>query len=427
MTSASHHVRWLAPSRGLTCLVLAGLLVTASPIRAEEASLGATIDGFITEARRLSPELAARALDAAAAESGALAAGALPDPMLKITSDEIDVPSGRRQNKMIYSVEQEIPLWGKRDLKAAAVRAEADLARADGRAAEATLIEQIHVAFARYWVADQSIYVLQSVHGVLGGVIEAARSRYANGRGAQADVFRASAALTRHETEIAHFTAQKRAAQGVLNALLLRDLQAPLADPASLRALPDEAALSYPALMARANTGNPTLAARTTQISAAEATRKLARQDWYPNLTLGAGFIDRGGFGPSGYTASVGVRVPLDWSLHRAEESRASAQLGAAQTRRAAAEQDIARALAEATATLAGDRDAGRLIRDQLIPQSDAAVRSATASYGNGRLDLTPVLDAVRDLGEARLSLLANQFDEQQQLAAIEQLIGGDL
>ena len=35
--------------------------------------------------------------------------------------------------------------------------------------------------------------------------------------------------------------------------------------------------------------------------------------------------------------------------------------------------------------------------------------------------------DAVRDLGEAKLSLLAVQLDEQKQLAAIERLIGGSL
>ena len=46
-----------------------------------------------------------------------MAAGSLDDPTLRITSDEIDRLGGPRQNKMIYSVEQEIPLWGKRDLK----------------------------------------------------------------------------------------------------------------------------------------------------------------------------------------------------------------------------------------------------------------------------------------------------------------------
>jgi cobalt-zinc-cadmium efflux system outer membrane protein len=119
--------------------------------------------------------------------------------------------------------------------------------------------------------------------------------------------------------------------------------------------------------------------------------------------------------------------VPLQWGMHQQQESQAQAELQAAEARRDAAAQDLARQLAEATAMLAGARETERLTRDQLIPQLDAATRAAVNAYGNGRTDLTPVLDAARELGEARISLLAVQLDEQRQLAAIERLIGGAL
>jgi len=140
-------------------------------------------------------------------------------------------PGGTRRPKQIYSIEQEFPLWGKLGLKAASGRAQADVARAEGQRAEAELAEQIRVTFAQYWVAQRAIAVLEEVHGTERGIVDAAQYRYAQGRGAQSDVLRASAALTRHQTEIARFTGQKAAARGVLNALLLRDPAAPLADP----------------------------------------------------------------------------------------------------------------------------------------------------------------------------------------------------
>ena len=402
-----------------------GLLICTPIARAEDTRLGATVDGLLAEARRLSPEIAARALDAAAAEAGARAAGSLPDPILRVTQDEIDVLGGSRRPKQIYAVEQEFPLWGKLGLKAASGRAQADVARAEGQRAEAELNEQIRIVFAQYWVAHRATTVLAEVHGIERGIVEAAQSRYAQGRGAQTDVLRASAALTRHETEIARFTAQKRAARGVLNALLLRDPAAQLADPQQLRALPPAATLAPAGLIARAN--NPRVAAAKSRIAAADANRQLAHREWYPNLTLSVGAIDRNGYGPNGYMGSVSLRVPLQWGLHNAQEDQAKAEMRAAEAMRDAAAQDIARAIAEATATLAGARESERLTRDQLLPQLDAAVRSAVASYGNGRIELTPVLDAVRDLGEARLALLAVQLDEQRQLAAIERLIGGAL
>ena len=448
----------LARSRRLTGAVAAGLLFCAPPARAggipsgaiplgaiplgaiplgaipvdniplgaipvDDIPLGATVDGLLAKARRLSPDLAARALNAAAADAGARAAGYLPDPTLRVTQDEIDVLGGARRPKQIYAIEQEVPLWGKLGLRVASARAQANAVREEGRAANAELTEQIAIAFAQYWVAHRALAVLEGLHGIRRGIVAAAESRYAQGRGAQVDVLRADAALTRQQTEIARFAAQKRAAQGVLNVLLLRDPTAPLADPRQLRALPAEAALAPAALIARA--ANPRVAAAKSRVAAADANRRLAHREWYPNVTLSIGAIDRHGYGPNGYTAAVSLRVPLQWGLRDALTDQAGAELRAAEAMRDAAAQDVARAIAEAAATLTGARESERLTRDRLLPQLDAAVRSAVANYGNGRTELTPVLDAVRELGEARLSLLALQLDEQRQLAAIERLIGG--
>lgn len=407
-------------------LFAAGLLLIAAPVAyAEDTRLGATVDGLLAEATRLSPEIAARALDAAAAEAGVRVARSLPDPILRVTQDEIDVLHGQRRPKQIYAIEQEFPLWGKLGLKAAAGRAQADVVRAEGRMVEVELAEQVKITFAQYWAAHRAGAVLREVHGIERGIIDTARSRYAQGRGTQADVLRAAAALTRHETEIARFVAQKRAAHGVLNALLLRDLASPLADPQRLRPLPPAAALIPDELIVRAN--NPRVAAAKSRIAIADANRQLARREWYPNVTLSVGAIDRNGYGPNGYMGSVALRVPLQWGMRNAQESQSQAELRAAEIRRDAATQDVARALAEATAALTGARETERLTRDQLLPQLNAAVRSAVTAYGNGRSELTPVLDAARELSEARLSLLAAQLDEQRQLAAIERLIGGAL
>jgi hypothetical protein len=68
----------------------------------------------------------------------------------RIASDEIDHTAGPRQNKMIYSFEQEFPLWGKRDLRSAQASALVERSRADARQTEAELIEKVKIAFAQY-------------------------------------------------------------------------------------------------------------------------------------------------------------------------------------------------------------------------------------------------------------------------------------
>ena len=78
-------------------------------------------------------------------------------------------------------------------------------------------------------------------------------------------------------------------------------------------------------------------------------------------------------------------------------------------------------------ADLAGSRKTADLIRTQLLPQSQALLRSGVAGYGLGRAELVDVLRAEHDLANLRIELLSAEFDQQRQLAAIERLIGGDL
>src|SRR5436190_20901999 len=122
--------------------------------------------------------------------------------MIRVTSDEIDRTRGPRQNKMYFTVEQEFPLWGKRDLKRDQAGAEVARSRADTRATEAELVEKVKVAFAQYYQADQAIRTTEDLHRVVHDMARAARDRYAQGRGAQPEVYKAEIEITRLSTEI---------------------------------------------------------------------------------------------------------------------------------------------------------------------------------------------------------------------------------
>ena len=232
---------------------------------------------------------------------------------------------------------------------------------------------------------------------------------------------------TRLLGDIARLEGATHSVDGRLNALLLRPLGAPLAPPQSLRPLPSGSRLDLAALVARARAANPSLAANDAVIRAADSNAQLARREWYPNVTLSAGAIDRTGNGPNGYIASIGVKVPLQWGLHDGQVRDAAAQANAARARRDAIDQQIQGDLAEAAAALEASRRSADLTRTRLIPQANAALRSAIADYGVGKLDLAVVLQAERDLVSARIDLLSTELDQQRQLAAIERLVGGDL
>ena len=421
------------PPGGTSALAFAVLLVlilTASARADTPVALGApgaTLDEVLAIARRLSPDLAARALDTEAAQARVEIAGSLADPTLRITSDEIDRTGGPRQNKMLFTVEQEFPLWGKRDLRRDQASADVARSQADARTTEAELVEKVKVAFAQYYQADQAIRTTEDLHRVVHDIARVARDRYAQGRGSQQEVYKTEVEITRLATELVRLEAMRRGASARLNALLARPIDAPLARPVKLRAMPSEASLAPAALMQRALAGNPSLAGGDAQIAAASAGKQLADKSWYPDVMLKAGAIDRTGNGPNGYLAEVGLRVPLQWGLHDAQQREAAAQVSAAQARRQGIELQIQSDLGAFAADLAGSRKTADLIRTQLLPQSQALLRSGTAGYGLGRAELVDVLRAEHDLADLRIELLKAEFDQQRQLAAIERLIGGDL
>jgi outer membrane protein TolC len=410
----------------MVLLTFAIVPAQARPEPAPAAAPGATLDDVLAIARRLSPDLAARALDTEAALARVEIAGSLPDPMVRLTSDEIDRTRGPRQNKMIYGFEQEFPLWGKRDLKRDQASAEVARSRADARGTETELVEKVKVAFAQYYQADRTIRTTQDLHRVVHDMARVARDRYGQGRGLQQEVYKAEVEITRLSSEIVRLETKRHSAAARLNALLARSVEAPLATPSKLRPLPPLAALAPAALMERARRGNPILAAGDAQIGAAAAGRELANRSWYPDITLNAAAIDRTGNGPPGYMAGIALKVPLQWGLHEAQQREASAQLSAAQARRQALELQIQGELGEVAADFAGSRKTGDLIRTQLLPQSEALLRSGIAGYGLGKAELADVLRAEHDLANLRIELLTNEFDQQRQLAMIERLIGGD-
>ncbi len=256
---------------------------------------------------------------------------------------------------------------------------------------------------------------------------QVAQNRYALGRESQQEVYRAQIEITQLETELTRLVTARTTARRQLNILIGRPVDAPLAQPQGLRELPPLGAVNPDALIERARATNPQLAAGDSEIKGAQSEKALAKRNWYPDVTVGAGAIDRTGNGPNGYMAWVGLKVPLQWGLHDAQNREASARAGAAAAKREAVELQLAGDLTEMASALAGNRKVERLTRQQLLPQREALLRSATASYAANRTPLRDVLQAEHDLADLRIQLLDIELDEQRQLAAIERLMGSDL
>ena len=422
--------RLSAAPRHAAAIAACLLIVLPAPMRpafAQDgpAPLGATVEGLLAAGRQLSPALQAASLATAAASARADAAGALPDPSFTMTDDEVDRTSGPRVNKTYFMFSQTFPLWGKRDLQHQAALQAVEASRGQERATRDQFDERIKVAFAQYYAVSRDIAINADIARVARQMTGATSSRYGQGQGSQEAAILAATEETRAATEAIRLEGERNAAIARINALLARPAEAPLAAPLALRPIP----ASLPpvtALVERAQANNPQLSAAQADIQQAEAQRRLAGKAWYPDVTIGAGPVQRS-VGPTGFSAILSFSIPLQQGPKEAGVREAVANSGAARLRRDAAIAEIAGDLGQAVAALNAARKMEAQLRTRLLPQYQAAYRSMLAGYGQGRGELNAVLAAEHRLHDVNLEILRIQLDEQTAFAAIERLIGGEL
>ncbi len=407
-------------------LALAIGLTAQAPARAQpaDALLGTTVDGLLAAGRRLSPGLRASALDIAAASAKASGADALDDPTITDNYTYYKDPGVFSAHTVMLT--QAFPLWGKRSLRRQAALSDVDASRGRERAAQDELDEKIKVAYAQYYLTTRDIAVNQEIAGLAHRLRAAASARYGQGGGDQVAVIQALNEETTAKVEAARLEGVKGTARARLNTLVGRSADSPLAEPLRLKPVPPtEPVLAL--LVDRARAVNPTLTASNAAIDAARKRSTLADKAWYPDVTVGAGPLFQTNNQPVGFSATVGLNIPLPWGRAGSGQREAAAQLGATQQRYDAARLEIEGALGEAVAKLRAARTTEALLRREAVPQARAAFRTILANYGQGRGDLTAAINAEHQTHEVELRLLQTQLDEQVELAAIERLIGGDL
>lgn len=418
----------------LCCL----MLLTALPIpvvQAEEIMLGSNLAGLLEYARKHNPELAAMRHEADAAVQRVQPATALPDPVFRtelmdITNRDMDkgpslLPSQVGSTR--YTLMQSVPWFGKRDLKRVAAEAGADQARGRTAATWAELAMQIKSAYAQYHYVAGGQKITRDLLDLVVQMEKVAQERYANGLAAQQDAVRAQVEQTVMKTELVALDNTKRQIEARLNALLSRPANMQLAAPQQLRSIPATASLeNHAALENRIREHNPELFVDNAGISAAENNLDLAYKNRYPDFALG---ISPTQFGTAirEWGVMVELNIPLQQETRRSQERESEAMLAAAKARKEATANRILSALTENLSGLEAAQRSELLSSSSLLPQANVTFESALTGYQNGRVDFATLLDAARQILNAKLEVLKAQTDAQMRLAEIERLLGEEL
>jgi outer membrane protein TolC len=386
------------------------------PLAQAQDQPGRDVESLLVLARERNPDLSGMRLDAEAAAERIQQSQALPDPRLRL-----ELMDTNR-----YTLTQELPWFGTRDLKRDIAAHSADSASAQASALWADLAARVKTGYAQLYFLKHTEQLSREILGLMARLEQIAQARYANGLAAQQDAIRAQVEQTAMQNDLLALDSERRQAQSRMNALLSRPAQAPLAEPQNLRALPTEESVDFARLETHLRSNNPLLAASASLVKAADKNMELVRQNRYPTFTVGVAplqVVDS--FRQWGLMFEI--NIPLQQSTRRSQEREAQLMLEAAQTRLAATANQTLSDLSENLVALDSARRTETLVSARLLPQAELTLQSALAGYENGKVDFSTVLEAQRQIRTAKQSQLKAQWEGQIRLAQIERLLGEDL
>jgi len=325
-----------------------------------------------------------------------------------------------------YLLMQDIPWFGKRDLKREIAELEADGAKGRALGTWADVAGRIKVNFAQLYYVHRNEQLTREILDLMTRLEKIAQVRYSGGLAAQQDVIRAQVEQTNIRNELIALETEQHHLHARLNALLARPNNAPLQVPAQLRKLPAPVTLDYATLEERVRTRNPQLFSDESKIKAAEKSRDLTYKNRYPDFTLGVSPIQYQN-AIKEWELMVELNIPLQQSSRRSQERESESMLNAARSRKEATTNQVSAELAEALSGIEAARRTENLLANSLLPQAELTFKAALAGYETGKVDFATLLDAQRQIRQARQNQLKAQVDAQMRLAEIERLLGEDL
>ncbi len=387
--------------------LIAGFLLSLAALCASAASdAPLTLPEAQQIALRRSLETTGLTASAAASREMAVAAGQLPDPVLRLGLDNLPLSGPDRfsltRDMFRVGLMQEFTRSDKRRARSARFEREAEVAGAARllaqtelrrNTAQAWLERHFQQAIGELLLAQRSETSLQ---------IEAADAAYRGGRGAQADVFAARSAVAQLDDRMRQVQAQTAVARTRLARWVGQDAERSLAPAPNLATLRLDTGRLETELLREPRI---VLLQSEQAMSGAEANiaRSNKRADWSVELM----FSQRG----SAYLnmLSVDLSIPLQWDQKNRQDRELAAKLAMVERQQAQREEVARELLAQARAWLQqwqANRERLVFYDQSIIPLAAQRTRAALASYRGGAGPLNAVLDARRMEIDARLDRL---------------------
>lgn len=420
-------------------LLLAHLLLFALPAYSQQAiysDLGdVQLDSLIEDALSRNPGVRRAFGEYRAALQRIPQVTTLPDPMVGVTQYARSPETRVGPQNTMLSISQRFPWFGKLSDRGKVAAKEAAALEQAYEAEKSELVRRVKLAYFDLGYVDRAIEVVNEDLELLRHFETLAQARYSQGVGLQQAVVKLQAEITRDRNRLEILSRQRTDAEAALNTLLDRPPQRPIARVALPS--PPKTNIDYERLYAVGRENRPEVKGAFFRIEKNEKGIHLARREYWPDVTVGAGYVYvNGRQDPAGkenpppdngkdvYSFSVGVNLPIFRRKYDAGVLEASERFLAARDgyRDLINSVEVSvRSIGFRIGTIQNQID---LFENALLPQADQALRSSESAYSTGTLGVLDLLDSERVLLDVRLGLAQLRSDYLKSLSEMERAIG---
>ena len=406
------------------CFRFFGVLVLSVVLPAQAQTLS------LAEAQRRAVErsrtVAAQDAAVTASREMAVAAGQLPDPVLKMGIDNLPVDGADQfsftrdfMTMRRIGVMQELTRSEKRDLRVQRYQREADKSIAEKAAAVATVERSTALAWLDRYYAEAMAKVIDEQSVQVKSEISAAEAAYRGGRGSQADVITAHSNLAALEDRASEFQRRIRAASANLARWVGEAAGQPLA------ARPPIDTLSFdPASIDTELSHHPEISALASQEQVALTEALIAQAARNPDWSVEVAYQRRGPLFSD--MVSIGVSIPFPWDRANRPDREIAAKLALAEPARALREEQLRAHIGEVRMLQAeweSGRERLRRYDRELIPLALERAKASLAGYQGGKTSLMDVLLARRNETEVRLQAVQLEMETARAWAQLNFLV----
>lgn len=393
----------------------------------------ATIDDYLAYAAIHNPGLEAMFDHWKAALERIPQVRSLPDPRFNYRYFIENVETRVGPQRQSFGLSQVFPWFGKLDLRGGVAVEAARAAQSRYEAEKLNLFFKVKKTYYEYYYLARAIAVVRENLELVKYLEEVARTRFKVAEGGHPDVIRAQVELGKLDDRRRTLEDLRGPMVARLNVLLNRPTQAPL--PWPKRIAEEPVAVDDQQLFDWLGKHNPQLAALQHQIAQQRERIRLARKDYYPDLTVGVAYIDTGGAiapgvpdsGNDPISAGISINLPLWHEKYDAGVREGLARFGAATKERVDRTNMLKADLKTAIYYFHDAKRKINLYRDTLVPKAKQSIKATEAAFRGGTAGFTDLIDAERVLLEFQLAFERALTDRGNRLAEIEMLVGREL